>query len=215
MNQRVQGATVKSHKLYHFQSFSDLWKSQELDPLWFCCSVFPNSVSLGVAAQTRFGAAFSLWWRFRAGFGRSGAGSGLVAGGCVLGWFWEVPVRVPGWFQRSWCGFRAGYGRFRKCLTLFHCNFSSAFGVYFYIFFCATIQHTYIAIGSKWHVPCQGCNCFHIFQLTFLLGIPSSTWNRRTLEACWAPPVQFRSRNAAGRSLGPWGKHRAHLRWGA
>ena len=54
---------------------------------------FSNSVSLGVSAQIRFGAA-------------SGAGSG---------WFWRFRwvFLVPGSSGKVWCGFRAGCGRFR------------------------------------------------------------------------------------------------------
>ena len=60
---------------------------------------FPNSVSLGVSAQIRFGAASgagSGWfWRFRWVF--------LVPGSSGKVWFrsgqfQEVAVRVPGWF---------------------------------------------------------------------------------------------------------------------
>ena len=128
MNQRVQGATlIKSHFLRSLK----VPQIQELDhakPILIFCLFFPNSVSLGVATQARFGAAFGaglglvsgglvrvlgcfreegfgrIWCRFGVVLGGSGAGSGAGSS-------------AGSGFQRFWCGFRAGSGRFRKCLT--------------------------------------------------------------------------------------------------
>ena len=65
--------------------------------------------------------------------------------------------------------------RFRKCLTLFYCNFNCAFEVCFSIFSSSpramrAHTHTDIALGSKSsRAPCHGCSCF---QPTLLFRMP-------------------------------------------
>ena len=124
-------------------------------------SFIPNSFSLGVSAQIKFGAA-------------SGAGSWLVSGGSRF----QVPVQSPGWFWEVLGSSGAGSGLVREPVRDSELVSGGSENVWL-CFSATSTLHLRCASPSAWrnaHTYTHGIGSkssrAHIFQPPFLLGIP-------------------------------------------